>query len=418
MHVTRYTLVSVLVAFLFAPIAFANGMSVTPVVIDEKAKPRDILKQTITILNTSDRRVNLYPSVNDVNAQVGEQEFAAASNADERAASVANWIELSRGVVELGPGEEKVIPFVIRVHLNAAPGSYHATISFSDGSTREMAEASTPLASVAVNIDVAADVKETIQLNKFFTDRIFFSGDDVLFNYQLENIGNQDLKPKGEIRVYDRRGKEVAALDVNKDGQTISPDQVSQLASVWSAAAGLGRYKAFLNVDYGASQKASVQDTIYFWIVPWQQLLGLFVASIVAIMFLALYFHRIFESRHKARLAHALASHGVTPSHDAPPSPSLAARMSERFKRRAAPTPAPAPILEPRVKSTWSERAKADIPVPAAPTPEPQQTLVPDPEPKVHKNRAHGHAIDLTKIHSQKETKKTPAHVINLKGHS
>lgn len=420
MRLQRFAIFAFLI-FALAPFAYADDLSVTPAVIDEKAKPRDIIKQTITILNTSDRKLNLYPSVNDINVQEGEQAFAAASNADERAVSLANWIELSRGVVELGPGEEKVIPFVIRVHLAAAAGAYHAAITFADGSTREMAEASAPLSTIDVNVDVAADIKETMQLNKFFTDRIFFSGDDVLFNLQLENIGNQDLKPKGEIRVYDRRGKEVAALDVNKDGQMISPDQVSQLASVWSAAQGFGRYKAFLNVDFGASQKASVQDTIYFWVVPWQQLLGLLTASIVAVIFLALYVHRTLETRHRARLAHALESHGVEmPQEEAPAKPSVLGRVASwRAKRREARAEVLSAKAE-KEKKRWSERLEKEPPAPVQPITAPADTVIEAPSP-AHPHphhHAHGHSIDLKKLHAQPEVKKSAAHVINLKGHS
>lgn len=291
-------------------VVFAEGgLSVTPVLIDEKGKPRDIIKQSLTIVNNTERKLNLFPAVNDVTAMEGEQEFARAQNSDDRAVSLANWIELSRGSIELGPGEEKTIPFVIRVNLNAVTGAYHAKIALYEGSTREMAEANAPIAETMVNVEIQPDVKEMLQLNKFFTESLFFSGDDVLFNYQIENIGNQDLQPKGDIRIYDRKGKEVAAIDVNDEGKTVSPDEMSQLASVWSAASGFGRYKAFINIDYG-SQKASVQDTVYFWIVPWQQLLGFTVAMMIALVFLALYVHRWLDARYHAHYARL---HGTAP---------------------------------------------------------------------------------------------------------
>lgn len=303
-------MISVLVACatLLAPTAlFAEQQSpeltIAPVVIDEKAKPRYILKRSVTITNTSDRRLNLYPSVNDIHFEEGEQEFVRAQNADERKDSLANWIELSRGVVELEPGEEKTVPFVIRVNLNAVPGSYHAEISFSDGSSRDGAEAKRASGITVVNVEVQADIKEEMQLSKFSTDNVYLAGDDVLFNVQLENIGNQDLEPRGEIRVYNRRGEEVASLEVNADGKIVSPDQMTQLASVWNAVEGIGRFKAFLTLDYGKTQTASVQDTVYFWIIPWKQLLMLFTGSIVLLVFFALYFHRWFERRHHARLA-------------------------------------------------------------------------------------------------------------------
>lgn len=280
----------------------SQDFSITPVVVDKKAKARDILKESITVVNTSNRKLNLYPSVEDIDIHEGTEEFVSAQDGTERAESLANWIELSRGVVELGPGEEKTIPFVIRVNLNAVPGSYHAVISFAEGSTRSEAEERGAAATATVNLEVQADIKETMQLRKFFSDSIFFSGDDVLFNYQLENIGNQDLQPKGEIRIYDRKGQEVATIGVNEDGKKFSPDETNELASVWSAASGFGKYKALLNVEYG-SQKAAVQDTVFFWIIPWQQLLGLFVGSLVVIIFFALYFHRWLEQQHLHKLA-------------------------------------------------------------------------------------------------------------------
>jgi hypothetical protein len=142
-----------------------------------------------------------------------------------------------------------------------------------------------------------------MQLLKFSTDRVAFSGNDVLFDYQVQNNGNQDLVPSGDIRIYDRRGEEVATLDVNKEEKTVSPQQNAELASVWSAVQGFGQYKALITVNYGKTQAASVQDTVFFWIVPWKQLLGIFTALAVVLAILALYFSRWFEERHLNKLA-------------------------------------------------------------------------------------------------------------------
>ncbi len=313
-------------------------VTMTPVVVDEKAKVRDILKKSITIKNISDRKLNLYPAVNDVHPEEGEEDFVAAQDSLDRAASLANWIELSRGVIDISPGEEKVVPFVVRVNLNAMPGTYHANISFSEGGSRA---GSHKVSSLMVNLEVQAEVKELMQLNKFFTDNIFFAGDDVLFNFQLENIGNQELSPKGEIRVYNRKGEEVASIDVNKEGKAVSPDQVAQLASVWSAAHGFGKYKAFLNVDYGKSQTASVQDTVFFWLIPWQQLLGLFVVGVIGVIALALYYHRWIEERAHA-LAHGQLGHLSTNpvlAALAPTVPVVAKKAARSWKMPTLPRP-------------------------------------------------------------------------------
>jgi hypothetical protein len=303
----QQAVIFLLLACLFPFVAQAlssDKLTVTPVVIDAKAKPRDVLKETITVTNTADHLLTLYPGVNNVKPEDGEQAFAAAQSSLDLDDSLANWIELSRGVIELEPGEQKEVPFIIHVNMNAITGVYHAQISFSQGTTRAEAEAAGPLATVAVNVEVQEDTKEVLQLGKFTTGKFFLAGDDVRFDYLLENIGNQELQPRGEIRVYDRKGQEVASVDVNKDGKAVSPDQMAQLASVWAAAEGFGQYKALLTVYYGKSQTASVQDTIFFWIVPWKQLLAFFILGLAGAIFAAFYFHRMIELRH-ARL------HGV-----------------------------------------------------------------------------------------------------------
>jgi hypothetical protein len=393
-----------------ASAAAAQELSIKPVVIDEKSAPRDILKETITIINTSNRKLQLYPAVNNVRPADGEEAFESAKNSDDLTDSLANWIELSRGVIELGPGEEKAVPFVIRINQNAIAGSYHATISFSDGSTRDEAEAKPALASLTVNLEVKADIKEIMQLNTFTTDNVVFTGDDVLFKYQLQNIGNQELQPKGEIRIYDRKGAEVASIEINNEGKTVSPDNTAQLASVWSAVSGFGKYKALLDVDYGKSQVASVHDTIYFWVIPWKQLLGISIVSLLAVIFLALYFHQWIEERHFGKLATAgiIKAEALLHWQTAPPKPIIPVPESverakaavqesvqekkaifDRFKRRGF-TPTPA-------------EAKPPVVLAAAPAP-------------VRTSASSG-TIDLKQMWQQQQATPTitEQHVINLK---
>ncbi len=422
----------------FGPLAVSaqetGELTVTPVVVDQKAKSRDILKQSITITNSSNRKLNLYPSVNDVHAEDGTEAFVSAQSGAERSDSLANWIELSRGVIELSPGETREIPFVIRVNLNALPGTYHADISFFEGSNREGAEAGRPLAIVTVNTEVQADIKESMQLNKFITDNFFFSGDDVLFNYQLENIGNQDLKPKGEIRIYDRKGREVAAIPINSEGKSFTPDEAGQLAAAWSAAQGFGKFKAFLNIDYGNNQNGSLQDTVYFWIIPWQQLLAIFVVSLGAIIASALYFHRWLEHRHMQKFALAGAGAAATAGAMSMPAP---AGMLVPPKPRAP--IAPVMTMPPEVKEAKPVKkgmfsmfrrnktaAVAPVSEPAAQAPVAEVVHeVPAPTPSIREYTPvaaapASRAIDLssTSVHQMPTEPKKQGHVINLKNGS
>ncbi|MBP9757439.1 MAG: hypothetical protein KBD06_02455 [Candidatus Pacebacteria bacterium] len=427
-----------LISFLSPQLSHADStadLTVVPVVVDEKAKARDILKETITITNTTQRKLTLFPTVNDVKSDAGQEEFVSAQGADDKKDSLANWIELSRGVVELTPGETREIPFVIRVSLNALPGTYHADVSFFEGSARAEAEARNPLAVVTVNTEVQADIKESMQLNKFMTDGFFFSGDDVLFNYQVENIGNQELKPKGEIRIYDRKGREVASIPVNAEGKSLTPDQQAQLASAWSSAQGFGKFKAFLNIDYGNNQSGKLQDTVFFWIIPWQQLLAILVISIIAIIASALYFHRWLEHRHMQRFAIASGVAGAnTAAMQAPPG--MVAPPAKPAQITAVMPPAPSKPEKKgffarfrRTKKTEGPIARATQDAVTTETPAPvahvaPQTVseaprvipqdVPREIPSAAAPRSSG-TIDLTSAQVSAPSVRHAGHVINLK---
>lgn len=277
--------------FLVSSQVLAASFIVTPAVIDLKAKARDILTESITLANTASRKLNIYTFVNNIAVEEGRQEFLDPSRAD-RETSLANWIEISRGVAELLPKEKKQIDFEIDVFLRAKPGMYHAFISFGEGSTRDEAEKNISSApAVTVNLEVGEDIKEKLQLKKFIPDKVFFSGFPASFIYEIENIGNRPASPAGEIRIYNRRGEEVASIEVNDKHAAIEPQSSLRLASVWSNGpqisstmlasvlpldGNFGRYKAILDLEYGATQRGTLQDTIFFWVIPLPELLMFF----------------------------------------------------------------------------------------------------------------------------------------------
>lgn len=286
----------------------AASFNVTPAIIDLKARARDILKESITLTNNTDRKLNVYAFVNNVAVQEGKQEFLDPSRTNQ-ASSLANWILFPRGVIEISPGEKKSVDFKIEVNLRASPGIYHAVISFVDAPTRDDAEAKAVGApSVAVNLEIAEDVKEWLQLKRFVPDKTFFSGFPVSFSYELENTGNKSATPSGEIRIYNRRGKEVASLKINEKLAEIGPEKNLNLANLWrgsdapesgrffaNASQGLtsmGKYKAFLDLQYGSKQRASLQDTVFFWVIPWQYILAIFGALLALIICLIFLWHR------------------------------------------------------------------------------------------------------------------------------
>jgi hypothetical protein len=267
-------------------------VEVTPAIIDEKAMARDILKYSIKIKNVSDRKLDVYTFVNNISQEEGRQEFIDPSRADKEV-SLANWIQISRSNNGLLEGEEKTLDLTINVNLRAKPGKYHAVITFSEGSNRDEAESKIAGApKVLVNLDVIEDIKEIVELDKFVPEKKFFTGSLANFNFTLSNTGNRELTPSAELRIYDRRGAEIASIDANPDGDPISPGQTVEWQAEWTDIKKFGQYKANLLINYGTIDIDRLQDQVFFYVIPKSVMviIGIIVIVLVILISLATFY--------------------------------------------------------------------------------------------------------------------------------
>jgi hypothetical protein len=254
--------------------------SVSPVVANEKVKPRDIIKKELVLTNNTQQRIDLYITVENIDPTDGTQAFVAPGSSD-LSTSLANWVEITRGMIKLGPGESRKVPYLIHVNLAAQPGSYFARIGITKGAARAYTEGLTDDAALILNVEVLDDAHERLSLGGFTSDSSVVLGESIGFSYLLENVGNRQIEPRGSIRIFNRRGEEVGSVPLNASGEEITPENKRQLAAAWSASGRFGKYKAFLDLEYGESQVASVQDTLYFWVFPWKEILAALVGVLV-----------------------------------------------------------------------------------------------------------------------------------------
>lgn len=287
--------------FIFCQNVFAADLTVMPAVINEKAKPRDILAGNITLKNETERKLNVYVVVFNL-FKTGEEIYAGPQSGD-KTASLGHWLEISRGAISLPAGEQKEIPYKIEVNLWAKPGNYNAVVYFASGNTR--AEAEKNLASagrLTINLEVFEEIKELLQIKKFGPEKTFFEKPPILFSLTLENIGNRPLAPAGEIRIYNRRGEEVDAIKINEAGEIIETNQIKEWEIFWKPNRIFGRYKAYLDLKYGSNQIQSLQDAAFFWAAPWKKMLGFFSLSAVFIAVLILIAHKIHGKKHRKKI--------------------------------------------------------------------------------------------------------------------
>jgi len=290
------SIVFCLLFFIFLEIAQGQdaGIEISPHVIDEKAIARDLFKYTVKLKNNTDGKVTLYPMVNDISVEEGRQRVLSPDQLD-RTESIARWIKIPRGGIPLMPGDEKELDLEINVSMYAIPGKRYAIIGFPDGPNRYDAEASMAdksYAQILINIEVGENIVEKSQIQLFRATRNVFLKYPVVFESDIENFGNRDIYPSGAIFIYNRKGEEVAKIDVNSELMAISPEKKEKIRSEWVPNQAFGKYKARLELEYGQIDKRDLMDTVYFWVLPLPFLLVFSGAFLLFVLLLTIFIFR------------------------------------------------------------------------------------------------------------------------------
>jgi hypothetical protein len=274
--------------FFYAVGASAEGLKVSPSVIDEKAKARDILKYTVKLKNEKLNKIEVYAVLYDILPD-GSRLILGPSDLDKKN-SITKWTSIKRGVIALEPGQEIEVPLQIDVDLTAVSGVYHSVIAFSEGSNKNLAEVNVDLATeILVNIEINDQIIEKAQIEKFNTKKNIFTKYPVAFDLQIKNNGNTTITPSGTILIYNRRDQQVGQVDVNSLATVLEKDTSKNFAIQWTNDSdGFGKFKAKLEVEYGTKNKRDLQDTVYFWVFPLKYL-ALFFVILFAFTFLLTY---------------------------------------------------------------------------------------------------------------------------------
>lgn len=270
--------------------------TVSPLVFDTKAEPRDILTKKITITNPGQQPVTLFPTVNNISLKDGEtiEEFVQQVVSDQTT-SLSAWIEISRAGLDLKQGESKTIDVTLRINPQAKPGTYHAFIGFGNGGNRDEAERQVKngqAPGTVVTVTIEEKKSELMKLSKFIVDKFVTQAENQAAVYTFRNPGDEPLIPHGEIILFDSTGAEIGTVPVNAEGVTILPGQEHSFTATLPTEGLFGKYKAFLSVEYGSKQRGSMQDTNFFYVFPLKSLLVILSICMLFVAMLAWYLHR------------------------------------------------------------------------------------------------------------------------------
>jgi len=285
-----------LLFFFASPTHAAVSYTATPIVISLNVDGRDIQTRSITLTNTGTVPVTLFPSVNNISVSEGGalEEFLPAAMSD-RTQSLASWIEVSRAQIELQPGATRELLLTVRMHPNPVPGTYHALIGFGNGRNRDIAEEQVRIGvapGVIISVTVDDNKITLLRLSRFIVDKFVTSRENQAASYTFRNTGDETVIPTGEIILYSGTGKEVGNIPVNTNNISIAPGEEYVFEATVPVDGMLGKYKAFLNVQYGTTQRASVQDTSFFYVFPLKTMLVILGVLLFLVAFISWYVHR------------------------------------------------------------------------------------------------------------------------------
>ena len=286
------------------PLSVRDRLNIEPNVIDEQAKIRDILEYKIKITNRGDRQEEFYAIVADI---LPEQGVVIDNGQDLGRETLSSWLEIQRSHIVLHPKESIEVPLKIDVSLYAQPGKRHGVIDFVSAPDYYKAMELAKLYDnprLLINIDVVEDVIERAKMDQFFAVKSIFLDGKATFNLKLENSGNRELAPQGELFIYNRRNQEVARLPFGGAETMVAAGTEKSFEVHWPSEKVFGKFKAKVELEYGSSTKKDLQDVAYFWMLPKKYLI---VFAVLLVVFLSLI---RFKGRRRRRASRAIVVEG------------------------------------------------------------------------------------------------------------
>ncbi len=203
--------------------------------------------------------------------------------------SLASWISLSPGSVEVEASSSAVANLAIVIPDDALAGGHYAAVYFESGPPTPQGDetelgsgtaVASRLASL-IYLTVSGPISEDSLLEEFTTDQSFYEFGPVKFLTTIKNLSDIHVRPTGNIEVYNMFGVKKETLPL--DEVNIFPEAKRSYENTWNTTWGLGKYSAKLSAVYGPSSQV-VEGLIYFWIIPLRIVIAVLVGLLILIL--------------------------------------------------------------------------------------------------------------------------------------
>ena len=298
----RYIILGLIAFFVYTVPTYA--LTITPVRIEIKGDPGQVLTEEMTLINEQSTSATFYSSYANFEAQgdTGTPSFTSASE------GIATWMKTADSIT-LGPNETKTISISIAIPKDTTPGGYFGAIFWGTApeSDKPGEVAISAKTGMLVLLSVNGDVKEAGGLVDFKTkeNKFWYNTLPVSFEYRFKNDGGDRVKPTGTITIRNTVYLRADRIDANPVQGNVLPASTRKFKVDWikysdpdgaplAASAmkkflhtvryqwknfAFGLYSAHIDIAYGVQQQHA-KDVVRFFVFPWQLLICIIVAGI------------------------------------------------------------------------------------------------------------------------------------------
>jgi len=233
------------------------GFSISPYSYEYELKAGQEVTATLKVENIN--KTDITVSVEPENLVAYGQDGQVSITDEEPSFSIKSWIKVTNSSATIKPKEFGYFDFKISVPLDAEPGSHYGALSVRfvgnenplNGSGASIVQKS----SAIILLRVPGDVKEELNLVYFQPEKFFYSEPKFKLSALFENKGTVNVKPSGEINIFDIWGNKVKTIKVV--GKNILPDKKRIFEEEFDME-DISYFRAELNMFYGSTSQKTI----------------------------------------------------------------------------------------------------------------------------------------------------------------
>lgn len=242
----------------------------------------------MTITNRFGKDMNFKVEIEDFTGSKDMVNNVVLMGAAKGPYSLKDYIKPEVSTFLLKHGDRITLPIEIKIPVDATPGGLYGAVIITtvpaktdDGKDGSNVKSNLTVVARLASLyflRVKGEVKESGQLKEFYADRKFYENGPINFKMVYENSGSVYVNPYGQIKISNMVGTGVDEIDITK--YFVLPDSLRLKEFKLDRPFMIGRYKAEITL-YRGYGGLSDQQSVYFWVIPWKIMIGVFVGAVL-----------------------------------------------------------------------------------------------------------------------------------------